>query len=149
MLGQREDAEDAAQETLLRALRSLASYDPNRAFEPWLMTIAANRCRTAISNRVRRRQYSELPEAIPDPTPNEMDARQLEEEVDLALERLRSDHRSAFVLFHERQLSYAEIAEILDRPVGTIKTWVHRARRELIAFLRAREVVQESYCELP
>ena len=58
------------------------------------------------------------------------------------------EYRSAFVLFHEHQRSYAEIAEILQRPLGTIKTWVHRARQDLIAYLRAREVLQETCCEL-
>ena len=51
---------------------------------------------------------------------------------------LRDEYRQAFVLFHEHELCYAEIAEAMEVPLGTIKTWVHRARRELIDALRKR-----------
>ena len=70
-------------------------------------------------------------------------AHNLAEEVSLALEDIREEYRQAFLLFHEQELSYADIAETLDCPVGTVKTWVHRARRELIERLRRREVVNE------
>ena len=68
----------------------------------------------------------------------------LAEEVALGLERLRPEYRMAFVLFHENELSYEEIAAAVDRPLGTVKTWIHRARRELIQHLVDREVVTES-----
>jgi RNA polymerase sigma-70 factor (ECF subfamily) len=64
--------------------------------------------------------------------------------VSLALARLRDEYRQAFVLFHEQELTYVEISEVLDCPVGTVKTWVHRARRELADHLRRRGVVEES-----
>jgi RNA polymerase sigma-70 factor (ECF subfamily) len=67
--------------------------------------------------------------------------RHVGEEVALALGRLREEYRQAFVLFHEQQLTYAEIAEVLDCPVGTVKTWVHRARRELADHLRRRGIL--------
>src|SRR3954468_10312404 len=54
MLGQRQDAEDAAQETFVRVLRNLHRWDAERDFEPWLLAIAGNRCRTALSVRGRR-----------------------------------------------------------------------------------------------
>ncbi len=71
------------------------------------------------------------------------EGRNLVEEVELGLETLRGEYRQAFLLFHHQHLSYAEIAEVLDCPVGTAKTWVHRARRELAERLRRREIVQE------
>jgi RNA polymerase sigma-70 factor, ECF subfamily len=148
MLGQRQDAEDVAQETFLRALRGLAQFDLGRAFEPWLLTIAANRCRTALAARGRRRQVVELHETLADPAADILSARQLEEELHLALGRMRTEYRMALVLFHDEERSYAEMAEILDRPVGTIKTWVHRARQELLHHLRSRGIWQESACEL-
>ncbi|MGH7140985.1 MAG: RNA polymerase sigma factor, partial [Pirellulales bacterium] len=70
--------------------------------------------------------------------------RHIGEEIALAIGRLREEYRQAFVLFHEQQLNYAQIAEVLDCPVGTVKTWVHRARRELADHLRRRGIVQES-----
>ncbi|KKL55005.1 hypothetical protein LCGC14_2259720, partial [marine sediment metagenome] len=70
-------------------------------------------------------------------------ANDLAEEVELALGTLRAEYRQAFLLFHQHELSYAEISATLDCPLGTVKTWVHRARRELIARLAQRGVVQE------
>lgn len=144
MLGQRQDAEDAAQETFVRALKSLHRWDAAREFEPWLLAIAGNRCRTALSNRKRRPVHQPLLEPHPDSTPEEEPARCLAEEVRLALGDLRHEYRQAFVLFHEQQLSYAEIGETLGRPLGTIKTWVHRARKEMIDFLQRRGISHET-----
>jgi RNA polymerase sigma-70 factor (ECF subfamily) len=59
------------------------------------------------------------------------------------MSRLRDEYREAFVLFHEQELSYAEIAEIMNCPVGTVKTWIHRARLEMMQFLRSRGIGQE------
>lgn len=143
MLGHRQDAEDVTQETFVRALRNLRQWDPERDFKPWLMAIAGNRCRTVLSRRVRRPQPSDLVQELPDDAPDHQAARHLAEEVALALEHLREEYRQAFLLYHEQELSYAEIGEILDCPVGTVKTWVHRARRELAGHLRRRGVVRE------
>lgn len=138
MLAQRQDAEDAAQETFVRVLKNLHKWDPERDFEPWLLAIAGNRCRTALATRKRRPVADPNVELLADDEPDARSAQNLAEEVHLALVALREEYRQAFVLFHEQELSYAEIAAALDVPVGTIKTWVHRARRELIAALRER-----------
>ncbi|MDP6443618.1 MAG: RNA polymerase sigma factor [Pirellulaceae bacterium] len=143
MLGQQQDAEDATQETFVRVLKSLHQWDPNRDFEPWLLAIAGNRCRTAISNRQRRPTHQAIGEPLVDRTPDLLAANQLAEEVQLGLEQLRPEYREAFVLFHEHELSYAEIATSLECPLGTVKTWVHRARKELIRHLQRRAVIQE------
>lgn len=141
MLCQREDAEDAAQETFVRVLKNLHRWDASRDFEPWLLAIAGNRCRTALASR-RRRPVAELEvEQIADDAPDCRAASQLAEEVQLALADLRDDYRQAFVLFHEQELSYAEIAEAMAVPLGTVKTWVHRARRELIERLSRRGAI--------
>lgn len=149
MLGQRQDAEDASQETFVRVLKNLHRWDPTRDFEPWLLAIAGNRCRTALSSRKRRPAWDGMVEQLPDDAPDERAAEHLGEEVQLALGALRDEYRQAFVLFHEHELSYAEIAETMDVPLGTVKTWVHRARRELIDELRRRGVVPEPRHELP
>ena len=142
MLGQREDAEDAAQETFVRLLKNLSKWDQDRAFEPWLFTIAANRCRTMLSARKRRPTFQRLMVPIADRTPSMAPARQLCEEVDLALLRLRTEYRQAFMLFHDQELSYEEIATAMNRPLGTVKTWIHRARIELIRILRDRGIFE-------
>jgi RNA polymerase sigma-70 factor (ECF subfamily) len=144
MLGHRQDAEDVAQETFVRVLRSLHRWDSQRDFEPWLLAIAGNRCRTAMAARVRRPVSQPLHEHLSDDSEQLQAARNLAEEVQLLLEGLRCEYRQAFVLFHEHQLSYAEIAEALDCPLGTVKTWVHRARQELIRALRRSDEGKET-----
>ena len=149
MLGQRQDAEDAAQETFVRLLKNLHRWDQDRDFEPWLLAIAGNRCRTALAMRRRRPLNEGMVELVADDAADEQCAQQLTEEVHLALGTVRDDYRQAFVLFHEHELSYAEIAEAMGVPLGTVKTWVHRARKELIECLRQRGVVPESRHAMP
>jgi RNA polymerase sigma-70 factor (ECF subfamily) len=143
MLGQRQDAEDVAQETFVRALRSLRTWNSQRDFLPWLLAIAGNRCRTLLAARARRPRCTGEVQQVEDRTPPPEAMRHLAEEVQRALGRIRPEYRQAFVLFHEQELSYREIGEAMGCPMGTIKTWVHRARRELIEQLRARDVLGE------
>jgi RNA polymerase sigma-70 factor (ECF subfamily) len=140
MLHHRQDAEDATQETFVRALRAILGFDTARPIRPWLMEIAANRCRTAISIRSRRPRPAPIASADrqADPRPAASDAGELANELGLAVNRLRPEYRSVFLLYHEQNLSYEEIARSLERPVGTIKTWLHRARAELAAELSRR-----------
>jgi RNA polymerase sigma-70 factor (ECF subfamily) len=147
MVRHRQDAEDVTQETFVRALRSLANWDTQRDFQPWLLAIAGNRCRTLLATRTRRHllqnTVQNTVEQLPDTSPDSQQAGAVREELELVLSGLREEYRQAFVLFHQGQLSHAEIALVLDCPVGTVKTWVHRARRELAERLRQRGVVQE------
>lgn len=143
MLRHRQDAEDVAQESFVRALRSLHRWDNQREFLPWLLAIAGNRCRTMLAARMRQPASTPLVEQLSDDAVELANAKNLAEEVELALSTLRAEYRQAFVLFHQHELSYAEISATLDCPLGTVKTWVHRARRELIARLAERGVVQE------
>ncbi|MCA9121306.1 MAG: RNA polymerase sigma factor [Planctomycetaceae bacterium] len=148
MLGNREDAEDAVQETFVRVLRNLAKWDHNRDFEPWLFAIAGNRCRTALASRRRRPTNQTFIEPLADHRPDPTPAKHLAEELQLGLEQLRADYRQAFVLFHQHELSYEQIAETMSKPLGTIKTWIHRARTELIRFLQQREAIEDSRYEV-
>ena len=143
MLRHHQDAEDMAQETFVRALRSLSQWDRKRGFLPWLLAIAGNRCRTLLSRKMRRPPPAALVEDPADTAQGDEPARRLAEELKLAMRSLRDEYRQAFVLFHEQELSYAEIGAALDCPVGTVKTWVHRARRELIDRLRERGMLAE------
>jgi len=140
MMGHRHDAEDVAQETFLRALRGVVGFDPGRPLRPWLLGIAANRCRTALGKRVRRPGLTESAEDCVDRRPPLSDPDDLAFELERALDRLRPEYRTVFTLFHEQNLAYEEIARALDRPVGTVKTWLHRARGELAEHLSRRGV---------
>lgn len=138
MLRHREEAEDATQEAFLRISRNLHRWDPDRSFEPWIMAIAGNRCRTRLAVRGRRGQTISLEEPVADSTHLEADACHLAEEVDRILEGLRPESRRAFELFYREERPYADIAIELGVPLGTVKTWVHRTRKELLEQLRAR-----------
>jgi RNA polymerase sigma factor (sigma-70 family) len=72
----------------------------------------------------------------------------LAEELQLGIAQLRPDYRACFVLFYQQELSIEEIARSLDCPTGTVKTWLHRARKELAEHLKHRGVVDEDGYEL-
>ncbi len=139
MLGQRQDAEDVVQEVFLRVFKHLDKWDIKRPFKPWLFTIAVNRCRTYLEKRAKMPLFNE--EIIHLATsPCEQLQGELGEELQLALESLREEYRTCFILYHQQDLNCAEIGDILDRPEGTIKTWLHRARKELAEWLTRRGI---------
>jgi RNA polymerase sigma-70 factor (ECF subfamily) len=129
ILGSRPDAEEAAQDALVRAYRALTGYEPARIRElrlrPWLATIVVNVCRNRT--RVKRVRTTELafePAAEPSVDPvARRDARDLWASL---LHGLPPSQRTAIVLRHVDGLSYAEMAEALGRPEGTLKAQVHR-----------------------
>jgi RNA polymerase sigma-70 factor (ECF subfamily) len=142
ILNHRHDAEDVTQEVFLRVFRSLSGWDPGRPLKPWIMGIAVNRCRTWLTQRARRPEPVEyLQDTLPGPSSD--DSAELLREIQAALAELRPEYRTVFVLFHEHGQPYEEIAEALDRPVGTVKTWLHRARLEILERLRRRGMVPE------
>jgi len=140
MLGHRHDAEDVTQETFVRAIRGISRFDLDRPVRPWLLGIAANRCRTAMVLRARRPSLTESPEDRPDHRPPLHDPDDLAGELERALNLLRPEYRLVFALFHEQNLAYEEIAQVIERPIGTVKTWLHRARSELADHLSRRGV---------
>jgi RNA polymerase sigma factor (sigma-70 family) len=148
LLRHRHDAEDVAQEVFLRVFRSLDRWDPQRPLKPWVMGIAVNRCRTWLSKRSRR---PEPVDYLQDTAPGRPadDSAELVSEIQAAVADLRPDYQTVFVLFHEQGLPYEDIADALQRPVGTIKTWLHRARLEVLERLRRRGMVPEVGHELP
>jgi RNA polymerase sigma-70 factor (ECF subfamily) len=142
MMNHQQDAEDTAQETFVRALRGIAGFDAARPIRPWLLEIAANRCRTALSRRAQERRLRQA-RAVPDLADTRRgltDPDDLGGELQRALGGLRAEYRMVFVLFHEQNLPYDEIARVVSRPVGTIKTWLHRARAQLAQELSRRGV---------
>ena len=140
MMGHRHDAEDVMQETFVRAIRGIGGFEVDRPVRPWLLGIAANRCRSALGLRARRPGLTDTPEDRVDHRPGLADPDDLAGELELALELLRPEYRMVFTLFHEQNLAYEEIADVVGRPIGTVKTWLHRARGELAAHLTRRGV---------
>jgi RNA polymerase sigma-70 factor (ECF subfamily) len=103
------------------------------------LAIAANRCRTALRQRPRnpvsRSQHLEQAVAA-----SAVASRDLADELEAAVCDLREDYRLCFLLFYQEDLSCAEISTVMNCPEGTVKTWLHRARRELADRLRRRGV---------
>ena len=140
LLRHRQDAEDVTQEVFLRIFRSLDGWDRARPLKPWIMGIAVNRCRTWMAQRARRPELVDyLQDTVAGPVAD--DSVELLREIQEALNELRLEYRTVFALFHEHGQPYEEIAQALDRPVGTIKTWLHRARLEVLGRLRQRGMV--------
>ncbi len=148
LLNHRQDAEDVTQEVFLRVFRSLRRWDASRPLKPWIMGITINRCRTWLMQRARRPELVDYLQDIA-PGPPQDDTAELLREIQAAVRQLRPEYRAVFVLFHEQGQPYEEIAAALDRPVGTIKTWLHRARLEVLDRLRRRGMVSEVGHELP
>ncbi len=148
LLHHRQDAEDVAQEVFLRVFRSLKRWDSSRPFKPWVMGITVNRCRTWLTQRVKRPELVDyLHETIAAQPPD--DSKELVQEIQTALREMRWEYRSVFVMYHERGLPYEDIAAAIEKPVGTVKTWLHRARLEVLDRLQRRGMVSEVEHELP
>lgn len=140
MLGCREDAEDALQEVFLQVHRSLSTYDPSRgAVTTWLHRITVNHC---LSRRRKLRpSQSPLEEVFSDDGPVDPASPvvRLEEEEDVhrAIGLLSEKLRAVVVLRHYWELSYVEIAQILEIPVGTVKSRLDLALKTLRRELQA------------
>jgi RNA polymerase sigma-70 factor (ECF subfamily) len=142
-----EDARDAAQETFVRAYAALATFDPAQPFAPWLLRIARNHCLDLVRRRGARPAEVALdaaPEeggarelADPDaPRPDDtLERRELSGSLSKAVAALPANYREVVELFHVEHLSYKEIAQAMDVPIGTVMTWLHRARARLRAEL--------------
>jgi len=154
MVRDRALAEDLAQETFIKVLNGIKSYKPEFKFSSWIFKIANN----AAIDHIRRRSIDTLsldgapdaqtPEAMKataiqldakGETPlQEVENRELGSAIERAIGRLRPEYRACILLRHVEGYSYEEIAATLDLPLGTVKTYIHRARNELRGYLEDR-----------
>ncbi|WHY00936.1 RNA polymerase sigma factor SigW [Neobacillus sp. DY30] len=148
MLGNRQEAEDIAQEAFIRAYVNIKSFNQDLKFSTWLFRIATNLC----IDRIRKKKpdyyldaevsgtdgltmYSQLASDSPLPE-NELESLELQESVQKEILKLPEKYRSVIVLKYIEELSLNEISEILDLPLGTVKTRIHRGREALRQQLR-------------
>jgi RNA polymerase sigma-70 factor (ECF subfamily) len=137
MLGNPSEAEEAAQETFLRAYKGISRYDPERRFATWLLSIASHHC----IDRLRRRRFPilSLDELLPwqqkaDDAPGPETALTVKEEQETVmkmLEKLGDQDRVMLILRYWYDLSYDEIAQTLSSSVSAVKSRLFRARRQL------------------
>ncbi len=129
MLGNREDAEEAVQDTFVRVHGALERYDEVDRFESWLFRILANRCRTRWTRERRHSKlvvYGDLP-VDAGTAPDEGGATEWREEIQQALTSLPTEQREAFLLRHVEGLGYDEIAAATGAGVSALKMRVKRA----------------------
>lgn len=147
MVRDRELAEDLAQEAFIRAFHSIASYDPAYKFSSWLFKIANNLTIDHLRKRKletisihgsphakseEEEERSRLTIESPGENPEQFTQnRQLGDQIEDAIARLRPEYRTAVLLRHVEGYPYEEIAQIMEVPLGTAKTYIHRARSEL------------------
>ena len=147
MVRDRELAEDLTQETFVKVLNAIDRYRPEYKFSSWIFKIANN----AAIDHLRRRELDTLsldggPDAM---TPDqvqatslqlgdgaesqlvELEARELGTQIERAIGALRPEYRACIIMRHVEGRAYDEIADVLDLPLGTVKTYIHRARAEL------------------
>jgi RNA polymerase sigma-70 factor, ECF subfamily len=151
MLGNPQEAEDVAQEAFLRAYANLQKYNANHKFSTWIYRIATNLC----IDRIRKKKpdysldaevdgieggdmYSRL--ASTGQTPEEEVVRtETQREVQAAIDELPENYRAAVILKYIHDLSLQEIADILEVPVSTVKTRIHRGREALRQGLKHKQ----------
>jgi RNA polymerase sigma-70 factor, ECF subfamily len=147
MVRDRERAEDLAQETFVKVFNHLESYNPKYKFSSWIFKIANNLAIDALRRKepemvsldgsryattTEEVESTRITVASEDENPEQLlEAKELGEAIELAIGKLRAEYRTAILLRHVEGRPYEEIAEIMDVPLGTVKTFIHRARSEL------------------
>jgi RNA polymerase sigma-70 factor (ECF subfamily) len=140
-------AEDLAQEAFVRAFTAMDSYDPSRRFSSWIFKIAHNH---AIDHLRKRRVETVSLDGAPDATgaqeqertrirladtgemPDEfVENRELASQLETAIGALRPEYQTVVLMRHVEGYPYQEIADVMELPLGTVKTYLHRARAEL------------------
>lgn len=147
MVRNREQAEDLSQETFVKILNAIESYRPEFKFSSWVFKIANN----AAIDHLRRREldtlsldgspHAETADAVEatalqigdtsESPLEEVEARELGGSIEAGISQLRPEYRTCILLRHVEGRSYEEIAEVMNLPLGTVKTYIHRARNEL------------------
>ncbi len=146
MLGNPQEAEDAAQETFLRAYARLRQYSPEHKFSTWILSITNHHCIDRL--RKRRVQWisiddnpvlGDLPEETPRPEQRAL-ARERDAELQAMLAQLEPEYRTPLILRYWQDYSYEEIAAAMELSVPAVKSRLFRARKQMAELYQEREV---------
>jgi RNA polymerase sigma-70 factor, ECF subfamily len=143
MLGNRMEAEDIAQEALIKAITKLHLFDPSYSFKPWVLRIASNTCIDCLRRRKPEPSLDDMGEDgawewFPGHSPNpehEVMKQEQQSQVQDAVAQLQPLDRTVVALFYWEGLSYADISEVTDLTVSAIKSRLYRARRAMAEHL--------------
>lgn len=147
LLSSTDEARDAAQEAFVRAYMGIRDFDARQPFAAWVLRIARNHCidllrrrRPTLSLEGRSEEESygtvlELTDHFAQGGEQAMQEREAQRDLDSAVASLPPRYREVIALFHVQHKSYADIALSMGVPMGTVMTWLHRARKELKALL--------------
>ena len=145
LTGDRDGLEDLAQEVFLRLFRALPHFREDAQLSTFLYRIIVNVVNDEFSRRHRARRSSSIDDeesdalAHPSPGPAQLlEKAQMREAVEASLQELSPRDRAILTLHYQEERSYEEIAAILDQPMGTVKTNLHRARERLKVIIKER-----------
>jgi len=132
IVGNAHDAEDIAQEVFIAAFKSIKSFDLSKKFSPWLMKIATN----MSIDYLRRRRPQSIPLDSPEVAELQLsenpleaaEASELHQLTENVINQLPPIYRAVIILYYTEEFTYSEIADTLEIPIGTVKTYLHRAR---------------------
>jgi len=139
LLGDSSEAEDVTQEAFLRAYEKLTEFRGDARFSTWLYRICYNLCLNHLTRKKIDRQEGLFPETLPDGEEQFLDHAIVKEQQDVvrrAISQLTVEFRDVVILYYTGQLSYEEIASLLELPVGTVRSRLHRGREQLKDLLR-------------
>ncbi|MBN2503379.1 MAG: sigma-70 family RNA polymerase sigma factor [Anaerolineales bacterium] len=146
ILGNPQDAEDLAQEAFVRVWKNIKKFRAEARFRTWLYRIVTNLCYDRLP-RLRKElsllepdDELELPEERYQPE-DELLSAELRTQIHTAIDNLPEAYKLLITLRHLQALSYAEIAEVTSQPLGTVKTGIHRARKQLRGVIQAYEEI--------
>lgn len=157
MFGQAGDAEDATQETFLRAYRAMGRFDANRPFAPWIKRIAVNVCLNILEKKQNKTQLVATDIGAAGETAVDMDqwqhhaatpeqsmvTRERDTQLRQAISSLPPNYRAVIEYRHFQDLNYDQIAAAMNRPVGSVKSDLFRARKLLAMRMKALETGQD------
>jgi RNA polymerase sigma-70 factor, ECF subfamily len=139
LVGEHGEAEDIAQETFLRAYQKIGEFRGASQFSTWLYRICHNLCLNHLHKKKQEIADDTITEILPDPSAGaceQLIGHEQRQVIQHALSRLKHEFREVIILYHAEHLPYEEIADVLDLPVGTVRSRLHRGRGELKDLLR-------------
>jgi len=132
-------AEDAAQEAFLKAFRLLAGFRGDCHFSTWMYRVTASVCLNELERRKRRAEVALMPAHQGQEKPSGLDTLDLPEMIGHCVGKLPAQYKKVITLYYLKEVSFEDVAKLMEIPRGTLKTWMYRARAQL------RKILEKEY----